>query len=312
MEYLCLFFIHCLYITKGKGKMSHFERMLQCFLPEIQKELNQMESGLIHDLEEIRIYKNHNVQLFAGGNRIVLQKKINGTEINQILNHLMQFSYHAFEEDLAKGFITIEGGHRVGICGKAVLEGGKVILLREISSLNIRHAREFIGCSEKIMHHIFCEKQQLNSVLLVSPPGCGKTTLLRDIARAISEAGFKVSICDERSEIAGMHSGQSSYHLGPMTDVLDGCPKAEGMMMLIRSMSPDVIITDEIGKAEDFDAIKTCLNCGIHLITSVHGNSMEDLKRSTLCPVISSKAFQKIIFLTNKPTVGTIKEVIDV
>ena len=292
--------------------MNNFENVFTCLPPAIHKEIEAMDSWCRVHIEEIRLYNDKPVQVIAGGRKITLTSKVEGNEIKQILNYLMKFSYHAFEEDLSQGFITIDGGHRVGICGKAVMNKGKIELLKEISSMNIRHAREIIGCSDKIMHHILTEKQQLNSVLIVSPPGCGKTTLLRDIARNLSERNYKVSICDERSEIAGMHGGRSSYYMGPMVDVLDGCPKAEGIMMMIRSMSPDVIITDEIGKVEDIEAIKTCINCGIQLITSIHGYDMEDVKRNPLYPLILSKAFCKIIFLSKFPQVGNIKEVIDV
>lgn len=290
--------------------MNHFEQVFSCFPVPIQKQINTLDPYTRQNLEEIRIYKNKEVQVFAAGRRIQLTGRIGGSDINNILNNLMKFSYYAYEEDIAKGFITIDGGHRVGICGKAVVEKGKVTLLREISSLNIRHAKEIIGCSDTLMQHVL--DTEINNILIVSPPGCGKTTLLRDIARNLSLKSYKVAICDERSEIAGMHGGVSSYHFGPMVDILDGCPKAEGMMMLVRSMSPDVIITDEIGRPEDLNAIKTCINCGVRLITSIHGNDMEDIERSAIHPAIKAGVFSKIIFLTDRPKVGTVKEVKEV
>lgn len=222
----------------------------------------------------------------------------------------MKFSYYAYEEDLAKGFITIDGGHRVGICGKAVIDKGKVTLIRDISSLNIRYSKEIVGCSDTLMHLIINDDKSLNNVLIVSPPNCGKTTLIRDIARNISTKGYKVGICDERSEIAGMYNGVSSYHFGMMVDVLDGCPKAEGMIMMIRSMSPQVIITDEIGKKEDVAAIKTCVNCGVKVITTIHGNDTADLQNSEIIELIENKTFNVIIFLTDVPAVGTVREVL--
>ncbi len=300
--------------------MYHFEQVFGCFPQTIQQQINTLDPFTKQHIEEIRIYRQKEIQIFSAGRNIRLSGRISASDINNILNNLMKFSYYAYEDDLAKGFITIDGGHRVGICGKAVMEKGKVRLLREISSLNIRHAREVIGCSDLIMHHIMNSslkfsnqsKVSLNNILIVSPPGCGKTTLLRDIARHLSLKSYKVAICDERSEIAGMHGGITSYQFGPMVDVLDGCPKAEGMMMLIRSMSPDVIITDEIGKSEDLEAIKTCINCGVNLITSIHGNDMDDLKQSAIYPVIENSTFTKIIFLTDQPKVGSIKAVIGV
>ena len=180
-------------------------------------------------------------------------------------------------------------------------------LIRDISSLNIRYSKEIVGCSDTLMHLIINDDKSLNNVLIVSPPNCGKTTLIRDIARNISTKGYKVGICDERSEIAGMYNGVSSYHFGMMVDVLDGCPKAEGMIMMIRSMSPQVIITDEIGKKEDVAAIKTCVNCGVKVITTIHGNDAGDLENSEIIEIIDNKTFDVIIFLTDDPTVGTVR-----
>lgn len=282
--------------------MNHFEQVISCFPTPIQRQIQTIDPYTRQHLQEIRVYKGKHIQIYADNKRIQLSGTINGNDINQILNSLLKFSYYAYEEDLAKGFITIDGGHRVGICGKAVIENGKVKLLREISSFNIRYAKEIIGCSDLIMHHILTNGK-LNNVLLVSPPGCGKTTMLRDIARNLSQQHFKVAICDERSEIAGMHQGVSSYQFGDMVDVLDGCPKAEGMIMLIRSMSPNVIIVDEIGSQGDLKAIETCTHCGVSVITTAHGYSKND---------IDTMFFDKVIFLTDKPHPGSIREVIDV
>ena len=287
--------------------MEQFQQVISCFPEGIRQQIQALDAYTRQNLEEIRVYKNKPVQVFAGGKRIQLSGEVSGNDMNKIISYLMKFSYYAYEEDLAKGFITIDGGHRVGICGKAVLEKGKVVLLRDISSINIRHAKEIIGCSDKIMHYILDDSIQ--NLLIVSPPGCGKTTLLRDIGRNLSQQFYKVAICDERSEIAGMHNGNSSYRFGAMVDILDGCPKAEGMMMLIRSMSPDVIITDEIGREEDLNAIKTCVNCGVSLITSIHGSDIHDLQHSPIYPAIEAGTFPNILFLSDQPVVGTIKEV---
>ena len=290
--------------------MNYFDQILQCLPNHIRWQLQGLDEQTKSEIEEIRIYCGKVVQVIGRRKKFSLTGIMTAVELNTILNQLMQYSYYAYEEDLAKGFITIEGGHRVGICGKAVMENGKPTLLREISSLNIRCAKEILGCSENIMRYIIDEKGKLNNLLIVSPPGCGKTTILRDIARNLSQRGIKISICDERSEIAGMAGGCSSYHFGPMVDVLDGCPKEIGMMMLVRSMSPQVIVVDEIGKAEDLEAIKTCIHCGVNLITTIHGCDMEDLKKSDIYPAIEKKAFQYIVFLTDQPQAGTIKEII--
>lgn len=292
--------------------MEYLDQVLPCLPSHIRCQLQGLDKQIIEEIEEIRIYCGKQTQVIAGHKTISLTEKVSPVEINDILNQLMQYSYYAYEEDLSKGFITIKGGHRVGICGKAVIERGKTTLLRDISSLNIRCAREIIGCSDAVMKQIFSPQIKLSNVLIVSPPGCGKTTLLRDIARHLSERGIKVAICDERSEIAAMSGGYSNYHFGPMVDVLDGCPKETGIMMLIRSMSPQVIIVDEIGKSEDMEAIKTCVHCGVHLITTIHGCDLQDLQKSEIYPAIAKQSFQHIIILTDHPKAGTIKEIIHV
>ena len=242
-------------------------------------------------------------------NQYLLKGYITGGQIHSLLNNLMKFSYYAYEDDIAKGFITIDGGHRVGLCGKAVVEDGKVTLIRDISSLNIRYSREIIGCSDKIMPYVFNEQGNLCNLLIVSPPGCGKTTLLRDLARNISLQGIKVGICDERSEIAGMSGGISAYTFGNAVDVLDGCPKASAMQMMVRAMSPQLLITDEIGTKADADAIRNCSGSGVKVICSMHGSCMEDLKKTGVWEIVEGNSFDYIIFLTDQPVIGTVKEI---
>ena len=290
--------------------MNQFDNVMGCFPMPIQMQMDNLDDEIRGQIEEIRVYKGKKVRLITGKGEIALKGVLEGGDLTAILNNLMKFSYYAYEEDLAKGFITIDGGHRVGICGKAVVNNGQVVLLKEISSLNIRCSKEVTGCSDPIMRLILPPGGGINNTLIVSPPGCGKTTLLRDIARNIGIRGYKVGICDERSEIAGMYGGISSYDFGTKTDVLDGCPKASGVYMLIRSMSPHVIITDEIGNPEDVRAASACINSGVAVITSIHGNDLADLKNSQIYELIERKIFNIIIFLANVPKVGTVREVL--
>ncbi len=289
--------------------MEHFDKVIQCLPEPIKVQICNLDRDTIRKIEEIRVYRGKNIRLYTNEKDIVLKGVVDGQTINNLLNNLMKYSYHSYEEDLAKGFITIDGGHRVGICGKTVINEGRVSLIRDVSSLNIRYSKEIIGCSDNIIN-LINENGKINNTLVVSPPNCGKTTLLRDIARNLSNKDYKISICDERSEIAGMYNGITNYTFGNKTDILDGCPKNQGINMLIRSMSPDVIITDEIGTKSDVDSINTCLNSGVRIITSIHGNSIDDLKNSQIYETIERKIFKLIIFLTNIPKVGTIREVL--
>ncbi|MFR4357979.1 MAG: ATPase, T2SS/T4P/T4SS family, partial [Clostridia bacterium] len=150
----------------------------------------------------------------------------------------------------------------------------------------------------------------VRNTLIISPPKCGKTTMLRDLARNLSNAGFRIGICDERSEIAGCYDGKTSYDLGPRTDVLDGCPKADGILMLIRAMSPDVVMTDEIGKPEDAAAIRSALSAGVKIITTIHGSSFEDAAKSAVGSLITDHVFETLIFLSAQPVTGTVEKIL--
>ena len=287
-------------------------RNLECIFKKLPMNIGEsiraLPSEIITFLEEIRIRTGSSICIISGGREFVIDSiPIDYDIMNRILNSLLNHSYYAYEEELAKGYITIEGGHRVGICGRAVLDRGRVHLIKDISSVNIRCSREIIGIAEPLRSDITDR-----NVLVISPPGCGKTTLLRDITRLLSSSGKQVSVCDERSEIAGTYLGQSAYDLGPRTDILDGCPKAEGMMMLIRSMGPDVIVTDEIGRTEDAAAIEAAVCAGINIVASIHGSSYEEAAASRIGDMIKNGIFSRLIFLTNNPRTGTVKEVMKI
>lgn len=190
-------------------------------------------------------------------------------DIKRGMELITRSSVYAFSEDIKNGFITLPKGHRVGISGDAVISGGEISHMKYVQSLNYRYAREVIGSADKAMDRII-DGTRIKNTLIVSPPMCGKTTMLRDIARNLSLLGKKVSIVDERGEIAALSCGVPSFSLGANCDVLAGVNKAEGMLLMLRAMSPDVIITDEIGGKEDFDAIAEIKKRGVAIITSLH------------------------------------------
>ena len=194
-----------------------------------------------------------------------------GSDIRRGMELITRSSVYAFENEIRNGYITLSGGHRVGISGDAAVEDGKISHIRTVQSLNYRFAREVIGAASGVIDRIF-DGVLIQNTLIVSPPMCGKTTMLRDIARILSEAGKKVSIVDERGEIAAISFGASPFNLGANCDVLSGVNKADGMLLMLRSMSPDVIITDEIGDERDFDAISEIKKRGVKVITTLHGD----------------------------------------
>ena len=210
----------------------------------------------------------------------------------------------------------MEGGHRVGVAGKVIMEKDRVKNIQYISSLNIRISHEVIGCADALMPYITVNRQICHT-LIISPPCCGKTTLIRDLIRQISDGnqylrGCSVGVVDERSELGGCYLGIAQNHLGTRTDVLDCCPKAEGMIMLIRSMAPQVIAVDEIGTIEDIHAIEYAMQCGCRMIASVHGLNMDEAsKKPVLGTLIRRRMFQRYVVLGNENGPGEILGIYD-
>ncbi len=279
---------------------------------DMRDRLMKLPDDVIDNFEEIRIKTDTDTLMLSGGKEYLLNDRdiVTPEVLEEILDRLLNYSYYAYEDELSNGYITIEGGHRVGICGRVTLKEGRVHLIKDISSLNIRKSREMIGVSDKIIDEVIDNiTGEISNTLIISPPKCGKTTLIRDISRTLSYRGYRVSICDERSEIAGCSAGRPGYDLGNRTDILDGCPKAQGIRMLIRAMSPDVIITDEIGKPDDVIAIEEALSSGVKIITTIHGGSYEEAERSAAGKLIRNHAFDKLIFLSSKPVIGTVSRI---
>lgn len=282
---------------------------------EISEQLRMLPEQVLTNLEEIRIRTGNQVMICSGGTEYELDsqygKQTNKELLHHVFNTMLNHSAYAYQEELSNGYITIEGGHRVGICGRVVMENGKVKTIKDISSVNIRRSKEIVGVSDPCMRYLMKGSDQIYNTVIISPPKCGKTTLLRDMIRNLSDMGHKVGVCDERSEISGMYHGQPAYQLGMRTDILDGCPKEKGMVMLIRSMAPDIIATDEIGKKEDCYAIEAAVCAGISLLTTIHGNSYQDLIHSGIGELVTAGVFERLIFLSNVPATGSISSIRD-
>lgn len=229
------------------------------------------------------------------------------SDIEEALELASNSSVYSVRDEIKNGFITISGGHRIGITGTAVTDKGEIGFLKDVSGLNYRLAREITGAADKVMDKI-TDGSSVKSTLIISPPGAGKTTLLRDISRQLSYKNIRVSIVDERREIAAMYDGRSAFDLGFSADVLEGASKAEGMLMMLRSMSPQVIVTDEIGRAEDIAAIEKIVNSGVRIITTVHAeNRRQLLRRRDLREVC--RYFDVILTLSKRRGAGTIEEI---
>lgn len=267
-------------------------------------------------LQEIRIKIDKPVIIQIGEEEKILNYTTTIDDIKLIVKRISNYSIYAFEEEIKQGYITIKGGHRVGICGDCVLEGKNIKTIKNISSLNIRICREIIGCSDLVFPFLFNNNYLLNTII-ISPPKCGKTTMLRDIVRKLSDGysnfkAMRVCIIDERSEIGACYNGAPQLQVGIRTDILDNCPKSIGIMMAIRSMSPDVIVCDEIGTYADVESILTALNSGVSIITTIHGNNIDDLyNRVVFDEIIKNNVFKRAIIINGLNGVGSIDNIYD-
>lgn len=254
------------------------------------------------ELCEIRFRVNRKIQLVYMEHDVLVDYIVSEAECKILLELLCEHSIYAKSEELKNSFVTLPKGYRVGVCGSYSLEHGKMGNLTAASYFNYRIAREHTGAADEAIKYI-ANGKSLYSTLVASAPGVGKTTLLRDAARIISSDRYskKVCIADERSEIAGSVFGVPCLDVGERTDVMDGCPKAQAMMSMIRTMSPDVIITDEIGSADDINAIKTAASCGVCVVASVHASSVfELLNRPNITELIKNGIFQNVLFLSRE------------
>ncbi|MDP4161598.1 MAG: stage III sporulation protein AA [Bacillota bacterium] len=288
------------------------------FLPKrIAEIIDRIPALQKREIEEIRIRINRPIEITMKGLPRFLSYTVLPEDALQVLNKISQFSIYTMEEELKRGYVTVSGGHRIGLAGKVILENGKVKAIRDISSFNIRIAKEKIGIADAVMP--FIRNEGWLHTMIIGAPQTGKTTLLRDIARIISTGnanmGFqasKVGIVDERSEIAGCINGIPQLTFGHRVDILDACPKAEGMMMMIRSMSPEVLVVDEIGRKEDAEAIMEAVHAGISLVMTTHGNSLAEInKRPSLKEIIDRGIFQRFIILSRKRGPGTITHIVN-
>ena len=283
-------------------------------------------AGRQKDIREIRLRVNRPIMINCTGKEFYVNSEgnpthnpdeartIGGGELEELLEHICHYSLYAYEEELRQGFLTVAGGHRIGVAGQAVMsEGGDIRTIRNIRFLNIRVAHEVKGAADRLLSSVYDDGDLLNT-LIISPPGCGKTTLLRDLVRQVSNGnpygrGMTVGVADERSEIAGAYGGEPQNDVGIRTDVLDNCPKEKAMMLLLRSMSPEVIAIDELGKPGELEALRSAAACGCRILATAHGNGVEDL--DTRFGRGSYKSlFHRIVLLDKKKGAGCLREVL--
>ena len=298
------------------------ENQILRILPQCIRDRIKAEHLQYAYLQEIRLRVEKPLLLIYHGEELMPGQKcgrpyvVTKEDLRETLEYISNYSLYAYEQEMKQGFITIEGGPRGGMTGQAMIENGQIKNLKYISSINVRMSHEVLGCADAVFPYIVCNRK-LCHTLIISPPGCGKTTLLRDMIRQISNGnswigGMSVGVVDERSEIGGCYMGIAQNQLGIRTDVLDGCPKAEGMIMMIRSMGPEVIAVDEIGTVQDVHAIEYAMHCGCKMLATVHAGSMEELRKKPLFDqMVEEGRFERYILLGNTEHAGQIEGIFD-
>lgn len=307
------------------------ETVIRSFPAKLRERLEPLE---ISHLEEVRLRAGQPLMVVWNGKEYFVTDqgqmstdqhqswKVSEDLLRETVESFSSHSLYAYEEELRQGFFTIQGGHRIGVAGKVVLEQGTIKTMKYLSFLNVRIAHEIRGCADGILPYLyevneFKINREIFHTLLISPPRCGKTTLLRDLIRQISNGngshpGMTVGVADERSEIGACYHGIPQNDLGIRTDVLDCCPKHLGMMMLIRTMSPQVVAVDEIGSREDLEAMEYVMNCGCKLLATVHGSSMEEIRRKpVLGRMVEEAWFGRYVILDRNGTPGHVAAVLD-
>ncbi len=293
--------------TSVEERVRAFQQSIQALPLDLRNAAMELPCEIQGQAEEVRLRAGYPMTILSGNREFVLENgPVTAESLGRLMERASQTSVHAVLEQLREGFISIEGGHRIGFCGTTVVERGEITFLRDISSASIRVARQFPGIAQCVAGRLF-ENGWFQSTLIAAPPGVGKTSLLRDLIRTLSEGecgqGIRVGVVDPRGELGATVNGRCQLDLGRRTDVLHACPKAKGIMMLLRTMNPQVIAVDEITQSEDIYAILEAAGCGAALLATVHGRDREELtQRSLYRELLEAGIFKRMIFIRRRGT----------
>lgn len=286
------------------------ESIVQYFKGSVGSAVSKIPEFLFEDIQEIRLRVNKPISVICSFRPSYLTPNgsficntsnsvtVSEQELNQCFEAVCQYSVHSFKREICEGFVVLKGGHRVGLCGTIVIQNGIIENIKNISSLNFRISHQVKGCAEKLYNEAFSDG--LKNILIAGAPMSGKTTMLRDLTRILGSS-YKISVIDERGEIAAVWNGVPQNNVGINTDVFDGYPKVEGISAAIRVMSPQIIICDEIGGKKDMEAVKQASYSGVYVVATIHATDITELTKRTGMDV-----FDKIVFLSEKGNISCI------
>lgn len=277
--------------------MNTYEKALG-LLP--RRLLTECSDILSSEAEEFRLRAGRRATLLIGGTETPISSvPVDTSDIDSVIERATNASVHTAQSSIAKGFINCSGGIRIGLCGTGIIDKDKVTGMRGISSLAIRIPHEIRGCGQAAIDKV--KADTVGSVLILSPPGYGKTTFLRECIRQLSDSGKRVSVADERGELAAVHRGVPQFDLGKASDIMSDVPKAQAVMMLLRAMNPQIIAMDEISSPEDVEAAETASGCGVRLIATAHAADKSELyRRPVYKRLLELGVFKNTVVIENR------------